>query len=123
MPMIPIIPGSAGGAGIGSLTKAKTNPTINPANNAKIISCISFTLLIRFFHKRRLSISLKQFVLFYPIRKTFVQLFEVASVDVESMLRRTLWFDATFMRFDATSLLLNVVLYLSREKIPYQSSQ
>jgi len=38
MPMMPTIPGSAGGAGMGSLKTENTNPTIAPVTSDKISS-------------------------------------------------------------------------------------
>lgn len=35
-----MIPGKAGGAGIGNLNKAKTNPTRKPVNNDSMMSFI-----------------------------------------------------------------------------------
>jgi len=43
MPTIPAIPGSAGGAGNGSLKKENTIPVITPVTSAKIVNFIIFS--------------------------------------------------------------------------------
>jgi len=55
MPTIPIIPGNAPGAGIGSLSKAKINPVKNPvisANRSSFINTFLFLLLLLLFEEK-----------------------------------------------------------------------
>jgi hypothetical protein len=47
MPTIPVIPANAGGAGIGSLNKAKINPTKNPVTNDKMTIFMKSPLLMK----------------------------------------------------------------------------
>jgi len=55
MPTIPIIPGNAPGAGIGSLSKAKIKPVKNPvisANKSNFINTFLFHIMLLLFEKK-----------------------------------------------------------------------